>query len=175
VPSATDLLLHVCVASLKFGRYRNSRWVVDASSILSRRDEPVDWELLQREALERRLVLPLRDCLDYLVRLLGAPVPAAALAALHRAPIHGAEPLRYRVLTRHPRSLAELGQEYLSLYQFGSRAAGDRAGPVGFLRFASLLLLHRWGLTSVWQLPRAGLGRLASRGAAPRAEGKARR
>ena len=163
VPSPTDLLLHVCVASLKFGRYRNSRWVVDAAAILARSGPRIDWELLQRDARERALVLPLRECLAYLVRVLDAPVPQDALAALQQAPVGRAERLRYRVLTRHPRSLAELGREYVSLYQFGARAAGDRPGPASFLRFSSRLLLYRWGLTSARQLPRAGWRRITSR------------
>src|SRR5262249_10343669 len=81
-PAGAALLLHVCLACLKPGRSVNSRWIADAARILPA--GPLDWELFVAEAIRRRTVLALRECLEVLADVLGPAVPAHAREALAR-------------------------------------------------------------------------------------------
>ncbi len=163
-PSATDLLLHVCLASLKAGRMLNSRWIVDACTIL--RGTAIDWELLVEEARRRRSILPLRECLQLLAGELAAPVPARVLDELWALPVSHAERTRYRVLTRETRTrptAKRLVEQYLSLYAFGAEASGARRTPWGFVDFVSGLLADRWELPDRRRVPAALVRRLIER------------
>ncbi len=162
-PSPTDLLLHVCVAALKAGT-RNSRWVPDAMLLL-RAAGPgrVDWDLLTVEARRRGVALPLRECLQYLVDELAAPIPEASLAALWQIPITPEQVARYRVLTQLTPTLPQLAREYLSLYRFAARATGERPSPRGLAAYTSAQLALRWGIESVWQLPGMAIRKLAKK------------
>ncbi len=158
-PSPTDMLLHVCVAALKYGS-RNSRWVPDAMLLLR---SPIDWDLLVTEAARRGVALPLRECLGYLVDELAVPIPEAPLAALWALPVSPEQVARYRVLTQLAPTLPQLAREYLSLYRFAARATGARLGPTGLAALTAAQLTHRWGIASVWQLPRMALDQLAKK------------
>jgi hypothetical protein len=161
-PEAADLLFHVCVAGVKFGHNKNARWVADASTVLGRAGAALRWDVVVEEAVERRLVLPLRECLGYLTGL-GIVVPAAVLERLDRQRVGRGDRLAYRLLRRHSRTLGQLFEEYLWLYLSGARASGHRAGPWGFLSFCAFLLVHRWGLQRVSQVPATAFGRLTGR------------
>jgi hypothetical protein len=167
-PAAGDLLLHTCLAGLKYGRHRNSRWIVDALVVLRHAGAGLDWPLLVDEARRREVVLPLRECLHFLVETFDAPVPAAVSDALWRAPVRAAERRRYRALTRNAPSAAQLLAEYWTLYAFAARASGARRTPVGFLDYVVLTLAYRWRLPNRRRVPAAALARLVRRRARPR-------
>lgn len=169
-PSPTDLLVHVCIAALKYGRHRNSRWVPDAMLLL--RERRLDWAQLVESAARRGVTLPVRECLQYLVDELQAPVPQGALTELWRLPVSRAQITRYRVLTERAPSLPQLAREYLSLYRFAVRASGSRPSPSGLGEFAIAQLAHRWNVEHPWrvipligmQLRRKVVGRLLDDG-----------
>jgi len=151
--SAEDLLLHVCVASLKFGRHRNSRWVVDAAAILRREAGALDWDLLVRAGIRRGAARPLGECLGYLSDAHGLPVPEAAIAALLREPVTGRQRRRYRALTRRPATIGAVIEQQRSLYEFGAEAAGLARGPLAFMEFSARHLLHWWRVPSIAGVP----------------------
>lgn len=151
-PCATDLLLHVCLAGVKRGRFGNSRWVADAATILERDAAVIDWGLLVREARARRVVLRLRECLAYLAGSLDLPVPREVLDALFRERIRGSERRAYRALTRFSRTLADSVQEHRCLYESGSRAAGLPRSPFAFAAFLARHLRRRWRIESPWRM-----------------------
>jgi hypothetical protein len=152
-PAATDLLLHVCLAGLKRGRFGNSRWVADALAILERDGARLDWDELAASARERRAALPLRECLAYLAERFDAPVPARVLGDLYRERVRGADRRAYRALTRWSATLGEAVDEYRARYELATRAAGVGRSPLGFAEFVGLELAYWWRLESAWGLP----------------------
>jgi hypothetical protein len=84
VLSPSDTLLHALGHAAHSPSRLSLVWVADAWWII-RRDAGLDWELLVREAMLRRLTLPLAVMLTYLADELAVPVPAAVLATLAAA------------------------------------------------------------------------------------------
>jgi Uncharacterised nucleotidyltransferase len=77
----TDQLLHVCVHSAEWNPIPPLRWVADAMMIM--KTSVINWNRLIAQAQKRRLILPLRDTLDYLHHRLAARVPPEILQSLH--------------------------------------------------------------------------------------------
>ena len=80
VLAPTDQLLHLCGHAAKGGPDPLVHWAADALSVLAR--GPIDWERLAHQAVKRRLVLRLRETLEYLRDGLDAPIPSELLAGL---------------------------------------------------------------------------------------------
>jgi len=95
--SASDHLLHVCVHGAKWNDTSPIRWVIDAMKILTSESFEVDWIRVLRQSRERRLSLPMRDTLTYLVDTLAAPVPPAVLRELHNEPTSMRERQFYKI------------------------------------------------------------------------------
>ena len=91
-----DQLLHICVHGARWNAVMPIRWVADAMVIL-RTSPELDWHRLVAQARERRIVLPLRETLQYLRDLLNAPLPAGAMEELASFPVRPVERMEYRV------------------------------------------------------------------------------
>jgi hypothetical protein len=157
-PSAADLMLHVCLAGLKYGRTINSRWVVDAHAIVRGARGRLDWEVFLAEARRRRASLPLAETLGFLADRFAVPVPDRVLEALRRAPVDAAQRRRYFALTCNRPTVAQLVEQYRELYRFGLEASGTRPGLLGFPWFVTGLMAHRWKLPDRRGLPRQVVG-----------------
>ncbi|MGH9550387.1 MAG: nucleotidyltransferase domain-containing protein, partial [Terriglobales bacterium] len=81
IPDSTDALFHVCIHGLKWNEIPPIRWIADAQVIL-RAESTIDWHRLLRLAKRHRLMLRLKESLQYLKRLLHAPIPEEILAEL---------------------------------------------------------------------------------------------
>ena len=80
--SPANMLLHI-VGQASCCRSRESlQWVCDAWYVLAQHPN-LDWEHFAEHTQRCRLSLPLSIMLDYLVREMNAPVPAAVLDSLH--------------------------------------------------------------------------------------------
>lgn len=86
VMSAADMLVHVCAIASETPARDSLSWAVDAC-LVARTVPTQDWEIVVATTREGQLALPLFAMLSYLAEALEAPVPAAALAALHAAAI----------------------------------------------------------------------------------------
>ena len=89
-PSMTDLLLLVVLHGVRFGIADDTRWAVDAVTILRRRSKEIDWDLLVDQAIRRRVnavtataLIYLRD--NVLIGSLAGAIPSSAIARLQRA------------------------------------------------------------------------------------------
>lgn len=148
----TDQLLHVITHGVRWNVVPPWRWIADAAMIIKQEESPIDWPRLVEESLHRGVVLPLRDGLAYLARLLRLPVPPAVLAQLgaHRASIsHRAE---YALRTRPAgvfAGLSELGYLTRRYRTLSRRPEGDYPqaahGPLHFLQ-------HVLGIDALWQV-----------------------
>jgi hypothetical protein len=132
-PSATDQVLLVTAHGAYWNMVHPMRWVADLHVVL--RSE-IDWDRLERLAVERELTAPLARALGYVRERFAAPVPAEVVTALAG---HRARPLRrvaHRVCALPPssRRAAGLLAVYLDAYLTRARQRGERPSPGGFVR-----------------------------------------
>jgi putative nucleotidyltransferase-like protein len=95
----TDQLLHVCVHSAEWNPIPPLRWVADAMMIM--KTSVINWNRLIAQAQKRRLILPLRDTLDYLHHRLAARVPPEILQSLHNMQASRLERAEYKYKTEN--------------------------------------------------------------------------
>ncbi len=137
--NSSDHLLHVCVHGLRWEPLAPFRWVADAMAIINA-DAALDWERLAAQAHARRLVLPMKEALRYLVDEFGAPVPDGVLREIESAPTAWIDRVEYRYKTVDYRKKS-LG--YLPVHWFNYRrresAAGSKASVAGFVKYVERL------------------------------------
>ena len=75
-------LMHAFAQGTRVTRSPAPRWVADCAMILRASGSDIDWDLLVRECEQRRLVIPVREGLEYVRGLLEVPVSDVHLAAL---------------------------------------------------------------------------------------------
>ena len=132
--SNPDLLFHVIVHGAKANPVPPLRWVTDAATIISGGLSADEWDVFTDTAERTGLVLPVRQCLHYLVALADAPVPSSVLATLDQQ--------RPSMLRRAEHRLAALPVPVrhrthpVTSYLGEARRVGTRPSPLGFLRFA---------------------------------------
>ncbi|MFC1851963.1 nucleotidyltransferase family protein [candidate division CSSED10-310 bacterium] len=70
-----DQLLHICVHSARFGSSIPLRSLVDVLIILNQSPIDLDWIRLLSQAKKRKLILPVRETLFYVLKYLNATIP----------------------------------------------------------------------------------------------------
>jgi hypothetical protein len=95
-PDATDLLMHVCVHGSVYNPMPPIRWIADATIILRRAGDRVDWDRLLAEADQRLLLLVMREAVRVLHDVVGVEVPDSVRARLDKAHISRIEQYEYR-------------------------------------------------------------------------------
>lgn len=145
-----DELFHACVHGVRWSRVPPFRWLADATVIVRASHSEIDWDRLIAQARKRRLVLPVRDTLDYLRDELGAPIPRAVREGLDQTPVSRAEHAEYRRITRSPGVLGLLPAKWFR-YRRSLWGAGHRMSLlelVGFLRYLQLF----WDMDRLWRV-----------------------
>jgi hypothetical protein len=145
-----DQLLHVCVHGARWNAVVPIRWVADAMVIL-RTSPDLDWHRLVAQARERRIVLPLRETLQYLRDLLHVPLPAGAMEELASLPVRLVERVEYRARLRRPGRLGFLSEACLRHLAYG-RSFG-RGSVAANLLTLPRALQHFWQADHLWQVP----------------------
>lgn len=161
--SPEDQLLHVCVHGMERAwwggeRQPNLRWIADAMMILRTAAEELNWDRLFVQAQRLHFVLPMREALGYLQGLLGAPIPASALARIRTAPVSTTERVAELARTRPSKRWGPwlaLGVRYLEY----SSTLPPEVGRLRRLAGLPSFLRRRWGSGPVWTLPLAALFR----------------
>jgi len=146
-----DQLLHLCMHGTLWSPVSPIRWIADALMILNDPEAQIDWQRLLAQARGRHLVVPVREGLTYLQRLLDAPIPPKVLDALQDIPVSMAERLEqkarlgsWRFAGRLP-LLAARHRRHSQLPAHGELPGG----ALGFLA----LLQHTWGINRAWKVP----------------------
>jgi hypothetical protein len=130
--------------------------VADAAVILNTSQPGIDWTRLIAQAQKRRLLLPLRETLQYLRTAIDAPVPSEIWDRIRDLPVSKTEQLEYMVNISPPTRWTAI----LDLWCQHSRLAGDAMllnKLIGFPRF----LRHIWG-RSLWKIPLYGLFKMVN-------------
>jgi hypothetical protein len=123
--SPADLLLHVCVHGAGWDSGARLRWVTDAAAIVARAGTALDWDRLVDQAVRRRVVLPLRDTLGYLVDPFEVAVPGPVLRRLRATPTTRRDRVVYGLLTRPRPTPGRLGGLPITLGRFVTLTAHD--------------------------------------------------
>jgi hypothetical protein len=150
----SDQLLHACVHGLMWNPVPSLRWIADAHVILQTAPT-LDWDRLLEQAERCEVVLSVGEALQYVSRLLHAPVPSDVLERLKHIPVSHWDRRQYEAFNR---SLGLLGNLPKRWHVYAHRFAGDSRGVRrlwGFLRFLKFF----WKLDSVLQVPPYAFGR----------------
>ena len=157
-PAPTHQLIHVCVQGADYEAESRIRWVADAHAVLQTGE--VDWELLEREAVDRLLTVVLASALKYLRELLDASIPHDVVQRLEAGPSPRFERIGFRATSKPyspTRTALMLWERYRRLAML--RPPGPRAGL--FRSFYGPLSLQ-WGVERPWQFPREAMRHLAA-------------
>src|SRR5439155_17755526 len=119
------------------------------------RSEPqLEWGRLVAAAVRHGKVLPLRETLEQVRRILDAPVPSAVVERLRAQPVSALERFAYRLSSRKPAPfVGRILKRYIRYLQWRQSPGPGRR--VGFLRY----LQYGWDLERRRQIPREALSR----------------
>ena len=102
----TDTLFHVIVHGIRWNPEPPIRWIADAMSIINSTDSKIDWPRLIIQAKKSRLVIPVKEALNYLRERFQAPIPNSIIDSMNQLPISRTESLEYRIVTRDPETIS---------------------------------------------------------------------
>ncbi len=156
VLNPTDQLLHTCIHGARWNYTPPFRWVADTSIILDTSQSEISWNRLIEQSRKRRLVLPLRETLNYLKDLVAAPIPSEVLRRICDLPVSKNERIEHMVNINPPTRWTAM----LDLWCQHSRLAGDTMLLNKLVSFPSFLR-HIWG-RSLWKVPLYGLFKMVN-------------
>lgn len=143
-----DLLLHVCVHAAMWNPVPPVRWAADAAMIIRTSPGRLDWDRLLDMARRKRLIVPLKETLLLLQKILGIDVPGPFLKSLHAVLPSQGEIIHHRqqaefstLLGRFPSKVSA----YLHIME-GAKATEILAGLPRYFQMI-------WGMKSPWLFP----------------------
>ena len=143
----TDQLLYTIVQGSRSNPYPLVHWASDAILIMNQEQE-LDWERLISQAKSRRIILPVKNGLNYLNDILGVAVPNHILNIIRTIPVTPFEFHELYFLTSKGKFFAAFGRKW---YQYrrleNKKSFMGQLG--GFLKFLQYLI----GAKHLWQLP----------------------
>lgn len=145
----TNQLLQVCLQALSFKQVYTAVWVADAIMILNSSVDKINWNQLINHAQKRQIVLPLKNTLPLLHKILDTPLPETTLEKIEQLPISKLEQREYQIIHHKPYPLVG---SFLSRYYQYLRLVNDgntQFNLIGFIRYLQVA----WGLASLWQVP----------------------
>ena len=157
VLNPTDQLLRVCVQGASLRAAPSFPWVADAMKLLTAVQAEMDWDRLITQAQKRRLILPLRDTLDYVQDVLDAPIPPAVLQRIQASPTTKQEQIEHRLKT-HRMALWRRLSGWFIYSRYTSHTDWVHQ-IIGFPKF----LQHLWRLDHLWQVPFFAVSNIAAR------------
>lgn len=149
--SHTDQLLHTCWHGARWNEVPPIRWVADAMAILGSSAGEIDWAGLLEKTQRHRIVLPVKDSLEYLKKKFDAPVPETVLASLSSIRISEIERENYEVTLNPmapPTTTRILRQLYYD-YRWLSSSTSSRSKTLAFAKH----LQAKWNIDQLWQVP----------------------
>ena len=149
--SSTDQLLHTCWHGARWNEVPPIRWVADALSILGKSAGEIDWTSLFKKSLRHRIVLPVKDSLEYLKKSFDAPVPDTVLKSMSAVRISKMERENYEV-TLNPMAPPTTGKILRMLYYDYRWLSSSTSSRIKMLVFAKHLQ-SRWNIDHLWHVP----------------------
>ena len=182
VPSAADLLLHICVHGLRWSPVHAGHWVADAVRIIQASGERLDWDVVVAEAARRRLGLQMTHALRVVRERGHVDVPQAVIERLEQQPVSWRDRLECRFKGRPVQSAGGLFVIWTAWRRSAAAARTDGQQPPPWTRFLAAALgvatpaalVGRFA-AHAWTRARAVVDRAPPRGASTRTRMPARR
>lgn len=149
--SPTDQLLHTCWHGARWNEVPPIRWVADAMAILGASVAEIEWPGLLKKAERHRIVLPVRDSLEYLKKTFDAPVPATVLKSLSAVRISKLERENYEVTLSPmaPPTTTKILRMLYYDYRWLSSSTSSRFKTLVFAKH----LQAKWNIDRLWHVP----------------------
>jgi hypothetical protein len=149
--SHTDQLLHTCWHGARWNEVPPIRWVADAMTILGASSAEIEWSRLLKKAQRHRIVLPVKDSLEYLKQKFDAPVPESLLKSLSAVRISKIERENYELTLNPmaPPTTARILRQLYYDYRWLSSSTSSRVKSVVFAKH----LQAKWNIESIWHVP----------------------
>jgi Uncharacterised nucleotidyltransferase len=148
----TAQLLHVCLHGSWWNIVPPFRWIADAMIVMKTSGSLIHWDRLMAEAQECRVVLPLRNALDYTSEKLYAPVPSEWLRRMKDIHVSRAERVEYKYVSSPLSGFTGA----VKLWIQHSRLNEHRGLAYKLFTFPRFLQ-YTWGADYCWQLPFYGI------------------
>ncbi|HSD46733.1 MAG TPA: nucleotidyltransferase family protein, partial [Pyrinomonadaceae bacterium] len=149
--NSTDQLLHTCWHGARWNEVPPIRWVADAMAILAVSAGQMDWSSLLKKAQRHRIVLPVKDSLEYLKNKFEAPVPDSVLKSLSAVRSSKIERENYELIlnpTAPPTTSKILRQLYYD-YRWLTSSTSARIKTLAFAKHVQA----KWEIDHLWNVP----------------------
>jgi hypothetical protein len=149
--SPTDQLLHACWHGARWNEVPPIRWVADAMAILDASAPQIEWSGLVKKAKRHRIVLPVKDALEYLKKKFDAPVPETVLKSLSAVRISKMERENYELILNPmaPPTTAKILRMLYYDYRWLSSSTTSRSKWLAFAKHVQA----KWYIERLWQVP----------------------
>lgn len=150
-PDRTDHLFCLCILASQSNTGDATLYIADAAVLVKTAHAEIDWQRLAAHARNYRLVLPLKNVLNYLHDDLDVEIPASVLSAIDKSPVSVTERLEYKYnYTKKQSNRNLLGNLPLLWFDYRRRANGRNYAcrSDGFLNY----LKEYWQLESVGEV-----------------------
>jgi hypothetical protein len=147
----TDQLLHICWHGARWNEVPPIRWVADAMAILGAAAGEIQWASLLQKAEKHRIVLPVKDSLEYLKNRFDAPVPDSVLQSLSAVHVSRIERENYEVTLNPmtPPTTSKILRQLYYDYRWLSSSTSSRFKALTFAKH----LQNKWYIDRLWQVP----------------------
>ncbi len=149
--SPTDQLLHTCWHGARWNEVPPIRWVADAMVILGASAAEIEWSSLFKKALRHRIILPVKDSLEYLKKKFDVPVPDTLLKSMAAVRISKMERENYEMVL-NPMAPPTTGKILRMLYYDYRWLSSSTTSRVKSLVFAKHLQA-KWNIDHLWHVP----------------------
>ena len=146
-----DQLLHTCWHGARWNEVPPIRWVADAMSILAASSGEISWPSLLKKAQRHRIVLPVKDSLEYLKTKFDAPVPDSLLESLAAVRVSKIERENYEVTLNPiaPPTTAKILRMLYYDYRWLSSSTNGRSNTLVFAKY----LQAKWNIDRLRDVP----------------------
>ena len=147
----TDQLLHTCWHGARWNEVPPIRWVADALAVLGASAAEINWESLLQKAQRHRIVLPVKDSLEYLKHRFDAPVPDGVLTSLSAVRIPKMEHENYELVLNPmaPPTTSKILRMLYYDYRWLSSSTKSGFKPLVFAKHVQA----KWSIDSLWHVP----------------------
>ena len=146
-----DQLLAVCVNAAWGKSEPVIQWIADAAMIMQNSPSQIDWERMLRVSSKHRLVLPLREILIYLVKLLDLAIPQEIIQRLESMEVSKTELWEHQIRKRSNGWTGNLPRYWFNYARLSrkEKASTLQFNFTGFPKYLQTL----WTLDHLWQVP----------------------
>jgi Uncharacterised nucleotidyltransferase len=147
----TDQLLHTCWHGARWNEVPPIRWIADAMAIINGSADEIDWTSLLNKAKKHRIIMPVKDSLEYLKKTFDAPVPDTLLTSLSAVRISKIERENYEVTVNPmaPPTTTKILRLLYYDYRWLSSSTSSRFKSLAFARH----LQAKWNIDRLWHVP----------------------